>query len=197
MWKRIYAYVLGIPLAFLGVLYAYSWCTLRPARLEARKFLADVAARENALDSLGDIDLDPTELTLAKFEETLGRPDRFLAETHNSTRVGWACAGEDCEIWAWFQVSPGKEIPPVGVPAGFIVRDRSFRKSPHRISIGGIYLGESIANVKQFCQEHRIEIGPHEIIWDKRWKIFYGEMEGRITFLMLTNQDAIANHPEK
>ncbi len=195
MWKRICAYIVGILLALYGIAYALDWYTLRPARLEARKTLAELEARENALVLLGDIELDPTDLTFANLEEILGPPDLTSGEVQNTTKAGWACAGKDCEVWASFLTSPGQQILPAQVPATFIVRE--FRKSAHRISVAGVYLGESVENVKQFCRENGFESEGHEIIFDKHWKIMYGEWGNRVIRLLLVNQDALRNHLSK
>jgi len=112
MWKRIIAYIVGIPLAFFGLLYAFSWYATRQARLEARKVLAEIASREDALDSLGDTNLDPTNATLAKLEESLHQPSKILPGAHNNTRIGWACTGNDCEVWASFLQSPTVSLDP-------------------------------------------------------------------------------------
>lgn len=187
---------MGLPLAFYGILYAYDWYALRPARLEARKLLAEFAARGNALDLLGDIELDPTDLTFANLEEVLGPPDLTSGETQNTTKVGWACAGKDCEVWASFLTSPAQQISPAEIPAAFMVRSHAISTNHHRISIGGIYLGESVENVKQFCRENGFETERHEIIFDKHWKIIYAEWGNRVRLLVLANQDALGNRSE-
>lgn len=191
MWKRICAYVVGFALVFYGIAYAFDWYTLRPARLKAQKLLAEFAARENALDLLGDIELDPADLTFANLEEVLGPPDLTSGGAQNTTRVGWACAGNDCEVWASFLTPPGTQIPLDEVSAAFTVRSPIFSKSHHRISVGGVYLGESTENVNQFCRENGFETKRHEIILDRHWKIIYGEMRNRVTLLVLANQDAL------
>jgi len=97
VWKRICADILaiaGIALAFLGVLYAYSWHRDQQAAEQGRKLLADLTGRYEALDSFGDIDLDPSNLTLAKLEERFRQPPALYMEQRTEPQsVGHARAG--------------------------------------------------------------------------------------------------------
>lgn len=63
--------------------------------------------------------------------------------------------------------------------------------------MGGIYLGESVADVNQFCQERGIKCEPNQMRWDERWKLYYLGMDGRITFLILHNLDMLENRSAK
>jgi len=195
MWKRICAYVLGIPLAFVGVLYAYSWYSLRATRLEAQKFLQEVQARENALDSLGDVKLDPTNATLSKLEVNLHQPDRVLAGANNTTKIGWACGGTECEVWAFFQQPLGPQLDPNMVPFGLFAKDHLLTKRLHEISIGGIHLGESIAEMKDYCAKRGYgrETAYHRMTWDKDWTFIWAETSGKVSFLMFMNERRLKN----
>ena len=87
MWKRNCAYILGIPLAFFGLLYAHGWHEQRKAAGHMRRLLADLAAKYEALDSFGDIDLDPAGVTLGKLEEHFRQPGRIFPGGRNTTIV--------------------------------------------------------------------------------------------------------------
>jgi hypothetical protein len=190
VWKRICAYILGIPLAFLGVLYAYGWRQHQQAVEKARKLLADITAKYEALDSLGDIDLDPSGLTLAKLEERFHQPDRTLPGAKNTTRVGWACAGKECAIWVSFLAPPDRKLDPEAVPVALGILDpRQIR--PHRIAVGGIYLGEPIEDAKQFCKKRGYgdELGLNQVTWDKHWKAICAGTRAKVDFLVFANQD--------
>jgi hypothetical protein len=196
MWKRICAYVLGIPLVFLGALYTYNWYSLRPLRLEARELLADVAAREAALDSLGDIELNPTNLPLSKLEESLYQPGLAIAGAHNTTRMGWACAGKDCEIWAFFAQPLETKLEPGTMPIALLVRDTVLRRQHHhQLSIGGVRLGESVSQMKEYCMKRGYgrEEGFHRMTWDKDWSLTWADESGKVSLLMFVNDNSIKN----
>jgi hypothetical protein len=143
VWKRVCAYILGIPLAFFGVLYAYSWRQHQQAAEQGRKVLADLAGKYEALDSFGDIDLDPSGLTLAKLEERFHQPARTLRGAQNTVTIGWACMSEQCAIWVSFLAPPDRKLDPGAVPVALGIHD-SRQIRPHLIAVGGIHLGEPI-----------------------------------------------------
>lgn len=197
MWKRICAYILGIPLAFLGVLYAYGWRQHQQAVEQARELLADLAGKYAALDSLGDIDLDPSGLTLAKLEERFHQPARTLRGTENTTTVGWACAGKECAIWVSFLVPPDRKLDPEAVPAALGILD-SRQIRPHRLAIGGIYLGQPKEDAKQSCKKrgYGVELGQNQVTWDKHWKAIFAGAGSKVDFLVFANQD-LMKHQSK
>lgn len=193
MWKRIVAYIVGIPLIFMGLLYAFSWYATRQIRLEGRKGLAEIAARENALDSLGDIALDPAKVTLADLERILHQPNLLLAGAHNSTRAGWACAANDCEIWASFAQPLGAQLDPSQPPVGFSIRDHVMQKRLHRISIGGVFLGEPISEMLEYGKKrgYGSPVGYHHITWDKDWSLIWVETGSKVSLVMFLNDKLI------
>jgi len=195
VWKRICAYILGIPLAFIGVVCAYSWHQHQQSVEQARKLLADLAGKYEALDSFGDIDLDPSNLTLAKLEERFHQPARTLHGTENRTTVGWACAGRECAIWVSFLVPPDRRVDREAVPVALGVID-SRKMRPHRIAVGGIYLGEPKEDAKQFCKKrgYGIEIGRNQVTWDKHWKVVYSGTGEKVDLLIFANQDLMKDY---
>ena len=106
MWKRICAYIIGIPVLSFGLLYAYSWYNVRQIRAQVAKelepFIAEEIAQKNALESLGNVELSLSDLTVAKAEEKLHQPVLRLPGAQNSTRLGWACGAQRCAIWMFF-----------------------------------------------------------------------------------------------
>jgi hypothetical protein len=190
VWKRVCAYILGIPLAFFGVLYAYSWRQHQQAAEQGRKVLADLAGKYEALDSFGDIDLDPSGLTLARLEERFHQPARTLRGAQNTVTIGWACMSEQCAIWVSFLAPPDRKLDPGAVPVALGIHD-SRQIRPHRIAGGGIHLGEPIEDAKQFCKKrgYGVELGLSQITWDKHWKIVYAGTGGKVDLLVFANQD--------
>jgi hypothetical protein len=190
VWKRICAYILGIPLAFFGVLYAYSWHQRQQAAEQGRKVLADLAGKYEALDSFGDIDLDPSGLTLARLEERFHQPARTLRGAQNTTTVGWACMSEQCAIWVSFLAPPDRKLDPGAVPVALGIHD-SRQIRPHRIAVGGIYLGEPIEDAKQFCKKrgYGVELGLNQVTWDKHWKAICAGTGAKVDLLVFANQD--------
>ncbi len=193
MWRRIIAYIVGIPLVFLGLLYAFSWHATRQIRIEGQKGLAEIAARENALDSLGEIALDPSTATLTDLERSLHQPNLKLAGMHNTTRIGWACAANDCEVWASFLQPLGTELDPGAIPLGFGIRDTVMRKRLHRISIGGVNLGEPVSEMLDYgkTRGYGIPVAYHHITWDKNWSVIWTDGGGNVSSLMFLNDKLI------
>jgi len=189
--QRIFAYLL-VPLTLVGLLYMYSWHQRRRTAEQGRKLLADVAEKYEALDSLGDIDLDPSGLTLAKLEERFHQPARTLPGAENTTRVGWACAGKECAIWVSFLAPPDRKLDPEAVPMALGILD-SRQIRPHRIAVGGIYLGEPIEDAKRFCKKrgYGVELGLNQVTWDKHWKAICAGTGAKVDFLVFANQDLV------
>ena len=158
-------------LLLVGLVYGYSWREHRKAAGQGRKLLADLAGKYEALDSLGDIDLDPSGLTQAKLEERFRQPAGTLPGAKNTTRVGWACAGKECAIWISFLASPDRKPDPEAVPVALGIFD-SRQIRPHRLAIGEIYLGEPMEDAKQFCKKrgYGVELGRNQVTWDKHGK---------------------------
>lgn len=190
MWKRICAYIVGIPLLFIGLLYAYSWHERQQSAELVRNVLADITGSYQALDLLGDIDLDPSDLTLGRLEERFHQPAHTLPGAKNTTRVGWACAGKECAIWVSFLSPPDHKLDPQAVPVALSIHDvRQTR--PHRIAIGGIYIGESKEDAKQFCKKrgYGAELGLDQVTWDRHWKAICAGTGAKVEFLVFASQD--------
>lgn len=114
----------------IGLLYACSWYAARQMQLKAPKGLAEIAAREAALDSLGDIAPDPANVTLADLQRTLRQPKLSLPGGLNTTRIGWACAANDCAAWASFLQTPGPKLDPSAMAVLLSVRDHVIQQAP-------------------------------------------------------------------
>jgi hypothetical protein len=189
--KRIAFYLLGL-LGVAFLLLAYPLYRENQVRTEhkrkANQLLSQMFAEQNALASLGDIDINPAGLTLAGLNEVLQQPARKVSDARNRTRLGWACGGDNCAIWASFLIERDREILPSATPAVIVVTD--FRLSdPHRISIGGVLLGEPAKNLLKLCQQrgYAPDEGKKMVSWDKDWKIVWTESDGRVSGLIFLN----------
>ena len=197
MWKRICAYIVGIPLIFIGLLYGYGWREHRKAVQQVRRLLADEAANYEALDSFDDIDLDPPGLTLGKLEEHFRQPPSIFPGVQNTTIVGWACADKKCAISASFLAPHDRKLDPEATPVAFFIFD-SRQIRPHRIAIGGIYMGESKEEARQFCKKrgYGVELGHNQLTWDKHWKVICSGIGEKVDLLVFANQDVFRNRSE-
>jgi hypothetical protein len=194
MWKRIRAYIVGIPLIFIGLLHAYTWYVSRQMHLVARRGLAEIAAREAALASLGDIALDPATVTLADLERSLHQPNLSLPGGHNTTRIGWACAANDCEAWASFLQTPGTKLDASARAVVLSVRDHVMQRRLHQVSIGGVYFGEPVSEMLAYCNRRGYgeTLAYHRIKWDKDWSVIWTEASGgRVFSLIFLNDNLI------
>jgi hypothetical protein len=136
---------------------------------------------------------DPSTATLADLERSLHQPNLILAGMHNRTRVGWACATNDCEVWASFFQPLGTELDPGAMPLGFGVNDTVMRKRLHRISIGGIYLGEPVSEMLEYGKMRGFgtAVAYQHVTWDKGWSVVWAETGGEVSLLMFLNDKLI------
>lgn len=142
-----------------------------------------------ALASLGDINIDPAGLTLAKLNEVLQRqPHELSPSAKNSTALGWACAGDSCAVVAFFHAPPGREVSPSVAPIELLVSTVGFGR-PFQGSVGGIHLGDSVEKLIVICKQrgYQPRTEPHRISWDKDWEIGWTEMEGKISSFVFFN----------
>lgn len=203
--------VLAVALLIVGSLAGYAWIKERPQRAESRKqaeaFLADLTVQRNGLIALGEVNLDPSNLTLAKLQQDLHQPSMKKAGSQNTTRLGWACGQTQCSIWASFLVPFGQEIPPNLIPAALIVMSPSLEDADfHNVAVGGVHLVDKVEEIREICGKRGfgVQIGYHRISWNEDWNLVWGEVNGRVgllTFLnekMLKNAEAHLdrNHPE-
>ncbi len=198
MRKRVVIYVLCFFVAMV-VLLAYFWLEERQIRAETARdlkaFFADELAQKNALESLGDIDLNPSDLSLGKLEEKLHQPSRRKPGSQTTTRLGWACGQEQCSIWASFPVPYGQEISPDLVPAALVVMSPSFGDF-HNVSFGGVRLGAKVEELKESCRKRGYgrQIGSNRISWNKDWNVVWGEVHGKVFLLTFYNEKLMDNY---
>jgi hypothetical protein len=200
MLKRIALYlavILGVALVFLGFL----WFQVRRERAEMVKstqaFLSQQTDQKNAFDALGDIDLSLSNLDLQKLEEKLHKPSEQKRESDNSTRLGWSCGAGHCAVSASFLVPYGQEVSPNIPPASLLV-SAPFLGSVHHVSIGGIYLGQRVDEMKSLCEQrgYGASLGFNRIRFDKQWNVVWGEINGQINLLLFIDSKAIKNWKE-
>jgi hypothetical protein len=193
MLKRICIYLAAIPI-FFGAVYGYQWYKFRPVRLAARREVAGYIAQNKALEDLGDVQLDTTELTFARLEERLHKHSVRLVWPHykNGSRLGWACKQDDCLIWAWFATPPAEEIGGNDVPAALMISNPwgGLFGSKQHISVDGAYLGEPVEQLKQSVKNrgYGVDNGIHKITWNKEWDLQIVELQGKVSFLYFLNE---------
>jgi hypothetical protein len=197
MRKRIVIYILCFFVAVV-VLLGYFWLKERQIRAETARdlnaFFADELAKKNALESLGDIELNPPDLSLGKLEEKLHQPSKRKPGSQNTTRLGWACGQEQCSIWASFLVPFGQEISPNLVPAALVVMSPPFGDF-HNVSFGGVHLGDKVEAMMELCLKRGYgrQIGSNRMSWNKDWNVAWGEVHGKVFFLTFYNEKMMKN----
>jgi len=78
------------------------------------------------MSSLGKVDLNPSDLTLAALEQRLNTPSRKLSGAFHTTKLGWICGKERCAIWASFLTPPNQDIPTDARPQHGVVSTERF-----------------------------------------------------------------------
>lgn len=185
--------VLAAALLIVGCLAGDVWIRERPRTAESRRqaeaFLADLAAQRDGLIALGEVNLDPSNLTLADLQQKLHQTGKRQAGPRNTTTVGWACGEKRCAISASFLVPFGQEIPPNMAPVTLMLMSPllgDFRN----VSLGGVYLGDKVEEVRGICQKHGYgqEIGYNRVSWSKNWNLVWAEVHGKVFVMTLYNE---------
>jgi hypothetical protein len=189
--KRTALSLLVVLGAYAAVWGYFQWKALK-VRAELAKKLEPVFAEGDRLQKLRDVDLNPTQLSLAGLEEKFQQPSVKLPGAKNSTKLGWVCEGQECAIWASFLVPFGQEIPPTAAPV-IVLLDAPFFQYPHHLAIGGISLGETAEDMQKFCQTHgyKLEMGKNKISWDGEWSVAWAEKEGKISLILFANEKTL------
>lgn len=181
------AILLGIGVLYLG----YNWLENQSWKAELQRDFgprrADELAQRNALLALGDVDLNPSNLTFAVLQQKLHEPGWKHPGDFNSTRLGWACVKERCAILAIFFVPFGQEIPPTMAPAGLTISSPSFGDF-HNIAVGGLYLGESDEQLANLDQSHQSSRKFRVVRWDRDWDAAWAGFNHKAYVLVFSNQ---------
>lgn len=191
MPKKILAFcaiLSGILLLYLG----YNWFEDRRWKTELQREFgprrADELAQRNALLALGDVDLNPSDLTLAVLQQKLHEPELKQPSDFSSTRLGWACVKERCAIFATFFVPFGQEIPATMTPAGLVISSPSFGDF-HNIAVGGVHLGESDEKLLALDQHHESKSSRkfRRVMWDRNWEAAWAGVNSKAFILIFSN----------
>ena len=182
-----------------AVLFATYWYKdARQRRQELKQALQMVrqeVKEKEALASLGNINIDPSGLTLGILNDLLRQPAHKLEAPKGatSTWLGWACGGDLCAVLASFPIPPEKDVQPSSSPVVLWVSDVGFGK-PFQGSIGGIHLGDSVDILRNLCLQrgHEAKDGPNRIFWNKDWKVSWSESEDhRVTSMLFFNMPLV------
>jgi hypothetical protein len=197
MLKRLAIYCMALLIAGAAVV-GYYWFRERQLRAETARelqpFFDEEIAQKKALESLGDIDLNPRELNIENLEQKLQQPIIKRIGSHNTTQLGWACGRERCVIWAWFLVPFGQEIPPKTAPVALIVMSPPFTNIS-RLTVGGIHLGGTVEEMEKSCQQRGFgqSLGHSRISWDQDWNLVWSDTKDKVGLLSFTNATLIKN----
>ncbi len=184
----IVAILAGIGFLYLGYTWFGTWQWKTWLQKEFGPGRGDELAQKNALLAFGDVDLNPSDLTLAVLEQNLHQPEWKRAGDFDSTMLGWACVRERCAIRATFFVPIGQEIPQSTLPAGLIVSSPSFGDF-HNIAMGRIHLGESDEKLVELDRFHKPRATNkfQVVIWDKDWQAAWAGISGKVFVLVFSN----------
>jgi len=67
-------------------------------------------------------------------------------------------------------------------------------KRLHQISIGGVYLGEPVSEMVEYCKTRGYgkPVGPyHHITWDKDWSLVWADAGGKVSLLTFLNENLL------
>lgn len=192
MPKKILAFcaiLSGILFLYLG----YNWFEDRRWKTELQRDFgprrADELVQRDALLALGDVDLNPSDLTFAGLQQKLHEPGLKQPGDFNSTRLGWACVKERCAILATFFVPFGQEIPATMTPAGLTISSPSFGEF-HNIAVGGVHLGESDEKLAELDQYHKSKSSRRfrRVRWDRNWDVAWVGFNHKVFILVFSNE---------
>ncbi len=190
--------VVAAALLILGSIVGYAWIKERPRRAESRKqteaLLADSTAQRNGLIALGEVNLDPSNLTLADLQQKLHQPAFKQPGPQNTTNFGWACGVRRCAVRASFLVPFGKEIPPDMTPVALMVTSPLLGDF-HNVALGGVHLGDKVEMLREICQKRGYgrQIGYNRVSWGEEWGLMWVEVHGKIIVLVLTDENMMKN----
>ncbi len=178
----------GIGFVYLG----YNWFEDRRWKTELQREFgprrADELVQRNALLALGDVDLNPSDLTLAVLRQKLHEPGLKQPSDFNSTTLGWTCVKERCAIFATFFVPFGQEIPGAMTPAGLVISSPSFGDF-RNVAVGRIHLGESDEKLVELDQyrESKSSRKFRKVRWDRDWEAAWAGVNSKAFILIFSN----------
>jgi hypothetical protein len=191
MSKRISTYIavlFGLVLIVFGYVRFERWRFRQEVLEGLGPILPDEQEQENALLALGEVDLNPSDLTLAELEQRLKEAVLKKAGDFNSTRLGWACGRERCAIWATFLVPLGQDIPSNAAPVGLVIKSPALGDFPN-IRIRDIRLGESDQKLVEVWKGGGAGSRKvfRRISWDKDWAVAWAGLDGKVFELVFAN----------
>jgi len=176
-----------------GYVWFENWKFRQETLKELGPILADEQEQKNELLALGEVDLNPSDLTLATLEQRLKRAVLKQSGDFNSTRLGWACGKERCAIWATFLVPLGQDIAPNAAPTGLVIKSPALGDFPN-IRIGEIRLGQSDQKLVELWKGGGAGSQKlfRRISWDKDWTAARAGLDGKVFELVFAN-DTLLN----
>ena len=189
MLKRI-AITLGIVLGVVLLGFGYLWLrdlqAHRQMRKEAETLVGGLTAQADELRALGDVNIEPTNLSYAQLKRQLGEPSLKKNGRLNTTLIGWGCAEEHCAIFAAFQVPFGQEIPESTRPIS-ITMLAPFSSTQSHLGIDNVYLGEKMDEIAARFQGKNIDRthGRNRVALAKDWNLTWSG-DAKASLLLLS-----------
>jgi hypothetical protein len=150
--------VLGL-LGVAGAFFLYPWYKNYrrqvPEGAQALNELHQFIAESSSLVTLGDINIDPADVTLKKLNDVLQRPPHEISarpKNSKSIAMGWACGGDLCTVRAFFLAPSDGQVSPSAVPITLWISQDNLGKS-FVGSIGGIHLGDTTEKLFSICEK--------------------------------------------
>jgi len=186
--------VLGL-LGAAGAFFLYPWYrNYRRQVQEGKQALNELhqfIAESSSLATLGDINIDPADVTLKKLNEVLQRPPHEISarpKNSKSVAIGWACGGDLCTVRAFFLAPNGGQVSPSAVPITLWISQDNLWKS-FVGSIVGIHLGDATKKLLAICAKngYKQQNGADRISWNKDWDVRWIAKDDKITSLFFFN----------
>jgi hypothetical protein len=179
-----------------GSVVEYFWLRDAPERVKRRnkaeQLVAGLAAQKKALDTLGDVDFETADLTLAQLNQKLNEPTLRKSGAHDSTVLGWACADRSCAIIASFMTPFGQEIPTDSTPV-VVVMMKPIVSATHTFSIDGVHVGSTAEDVERSCKGrgYGAALAKDKITCDHGWGVRWAESDGQVSALIFSNDQVL------
>lgn len=103
--------ILTVTFLFVGYFWFESWQIRTGLAKESEVFIREEVAMQRGLESLGEINLQPNELTRAKLEEQLHQRGQVHPAFRNSNELGGFCGKDRCGLWAEFLNTSSQAVP--------------------------------------------------------------------------------------
>ena len=182
----------GLVLGVVVLNFGLAWLR-KPSNAQLRRdagaVFGGLTIQGRELRALGNVNIEPTNLNLAELKRQLREPTLIKDERLNTTKMGWACAGQICAILAVFQIPIGQKVPENATPSQLMMTSPIFSGLP-RIGIDGVYLGEAMDEVETRFRGKTIDRAyeRNRVALEDDWDLIWAG-EGQISLLALSKNE--------